>query len=337
MAIYLAEAYLHRLDSFAIEFPAGWPLPGIRWYGVAYLAGFIVGWLLVWLLAAKHRTAIPRQSVADLMIYLLIGVLVGGRLGYCVFYDPTLLTEVTSTFPFWGVLAIHKGGMASHGGVIGVIAACCVFGARNHIPKLHVLDVVALAGPPGLFLGRVANFVNAELWGRALPDARQADPPWWSIKYLEEILHEGFPHATELAKLRPVVGGDETFKGNVVQAIRDGDAAITEAVRPMLTAHYPSQLLQAITDGPLLGALLVVVWWRARKPGVVGSWFLIGYGVMRIVTEFARQPDAALLQTPLGDLTRGQVLSLLMVASGLVALFICTRREVEPIGGLGKT
>jgi phosphatidylglycerol:prolipoprotein diacylglycerol transferase len=338
MTLYLAEAYLHRFDPFAIRFPAGWPLGGIRWYGLAYLAGFAVAWLMIRSLAVKHRTTIPARMVPDLMIYVLMGVLIGGRLGYCIFYDPGLLTEFTRDFPFWGVLAIHRGGMASHGGMIGVVIACWLFAVRSHVSKLHLFDVAALACPPGLFFGRLANFVNAELKGTPLPQSMQANPPWWSIKYPDEILSWGPERAADLQSLHAIIPGNETFVPNVVQAAVDGNQQVIATLRPLLTAYYPSQLIQALTDGPILLAILVIVWWKPRKPGVVGSWFLISYGIMRILTEFVRQPDQGVagLVTPLGELSRGQVLSALMVLIGLVCLVFSSRREVDPIGGLVK-
>ncbi|MHC4210185.1 MAG: prolipoprotein diacylglyceryl transferase [Planctomycetota bacterium] len=339
MTVYLAEAYLHGFDPFAIEFPAGWPLGGIRWYGVAYLMGFAAAWVMVRVLAAKHRTAIPIGLVADVMIYILVGVLVGGRLGYCLFYDPKLLVDFTNTFPYWGILAIHKGGMASHGGMVGVIVACWIFAVRSHISKLHLFDVVAFICPPGLFFGRIANFINAELWGRALPESMQGSPPWWSVKYPQEILEWTPAQQQALESLRSVVSGNDTFLPNVVRAAAEGNEQVIATLRPMLTAYYPSQLLQALTDGPLLMGVLVLAWWGPRRPGVVGSWFLISYGIMRILTEFARQPDVGVagLATPLGELSRGQVLSALMTLIGAVGLLICARREVEPIGGLMQT
>jgi phosphatidylglycerol:prolipoprotein diacylglycerol transferase len=339
MMVYLAEAYLHTADPFVIEFPSGWPLGGIRWYGVAYLAGFVVAWLMVRGMAKAHRTAIPVRAVADLMIYILVGVLVGGRLGYCVFYDPRLLVDFTPNFPFWDVLAIHKGGMASHGGMLGVIVACWIFAVRSRISKLHLFDVAALICPPGLFFGRLANFINAELWGRALPGSMQGSPPWWSVKYPQEILERSFTKHSELDSLRSVVAGDDTFYANVVRAAGEGNPQVVEIVQPLLIAYYPSQIIQAITDGPILMAVLIIAWWGPRKPGVVGAWFLISYGVMRILTEYVRQPDAGVagLVTPLGELSRGQLLSILMVVIGVVGLVIVARREVEPIGGLVKT
>jgi phosphatidylglycerol:prolipoprotein diacylglycerol transferase len=125
----------------------------------------------------------------------------------------------------------------------------------------------------------------------------------------------------------------------LIEAVQSGDQAVIAIMRPLLTACYPSQLVQAITDGPILFALLVLVWLKPRKPGVVGAWFLGGYGLMRIATEGIRQPDVGvpLLSTPMGALSRGQVLSLLMVAMWLVAGLIVIRRDVEPIGGLKKS
>ena len=132
------------------------------------------------------------------------------------------------------------------------------------------------------------------------------------------------------------VSGQDTFQANVVRAVREGNSQVVETVQPLLTAFYPSQIVQAVTDGPILMAVLVLAWWGPRKPGVVGSWFLISYGVLRILTEFARQPDVGVagLATPLGELSRGQVLSVLMVLAGAVGLRLCAGREVEPIGGL---
>ncbi len=360
MAFLLADAYLHELDPFAIKFPSSWPLAGLRWYGLAYLAGFLAAWGLVYWLSRARRSEIPLRSVGDLMIYAIVGVVVGGRLGYCIFYDPSLLVDFSGRVPFWGLLAIHTGGMASHGGMIGAIAACLLFAARQHIPKLHLLDVGAFVCAPGLFFGRLANFVNAELWGRSLPASMQTSPPWWSIKYPQELQNWSTQKLADLGGAVEAVGLSatewqrqldradiapdakavvEATIEHIISAAQSGNEAVVDIIRPMLTAYYPSQILQALTDGPLLLGLMMVIWLRPRKPGVVGSWFLIGYGVMRIATELVRQPDegVAVLATPLGDLTRGQLLSLVMVIAGIVALVICARRTVAPMGGLAKT
>ena len=162
MRVLLAEAYFHRLDAFAIQFPEGFWVPGIRWYGLSYMAGFLVGWLLLRWLARSGRSTLPPEAVGDFLFYLIAGTIVGGRLGYCIFYQPELF------WPPSGVLMVWKGGMASHGGFIGVILGGILFARRQSISALHLVDLAAFACPPGICFGRLANFVNAELWGKAL-------------------------------------------------------------------------------------------------------------------------------------------------------------------------
>ncbi len=387
MSILLAEAYLHQLDPFAIEFPASWQnapfVPdGIRWYGLSYVAGFILAWLFFRWMAVTKRSALPTAAAAaDLLFYIILGVLVGGRLGYVLFYQPSLLVEFTGQFPYWGLLAVNTGGMASHGGMIGVILACWLYAHGRRVSSLHLLDLTVLAAPAGLGLGRLANFVNAELWGKALPTSMQSyppsqtaiQPPWWSVKYPSQITERwqrAFEHAEtekiefiktvardfgiiypdaeslrtevaaeaarrlgELEPLRSELSSLGDFYGHVVEAAYAGNQSVIHHITPLLTAYYPSQIIQAITDGPILVAILSLLWLRPRKPGVIGAVFLIAYGVMRIVTEGFRQPDegVALL---LGALSRGQVLSIFMVLAGIAVLILCQRRKVERISGL---
>jgi phosphatidylglycerol:prolipoprotein diacylglycerol transferase len=240
--------------------------------------------------------------------------------------------------------------------MIGVILACWWFGRRRNISVLHILDVGSLGCAPGLFLGRLANFVNGELHGRPAPN--QINPRWWSMKFPQEM-HE-WP-AARLANLQEVVGlvGERpddwltavdaiaanpdfppkdamlhvnTTVNQLIEATQNGNQAVIDALRPLLTAFYPSQIFQAITDGPILLGTLALIWLAPRKPGVVGSWFLIIYGVLRIITEVFRQPDQGVALT--SGLSRGQLLSLLMVAAGIVCLRIASLRIVQPLGGL---
>jgi phosphatidylglycerol---prolipoprotein diacylglyceryl transferase len=145
---------------------------GIHWYGLMYVVAFV---LFLWL--AGKRTALPqfanagwsKRDVEDLLFYGVLGVIIGGRLGYVLFYKPGYY----AAHPL-EALMVWKGGMAFHGGLLGVIAAMALFAASRKRPFLQVTDLIAPAVPTGLAAGRVGNFINGELWGR------QADPslPW---------------------------------------------------------------------------------------------------------------------------------------------------------------
>lgn len=324
----LAESYVHHIDPWVVRFGEGF---GIRWYGLAYLAGFLVGWLVLRWMARTGRSLLSAPQVGDFVTAVVLGVLIGGRLGHVLFYDRWLLWEFTASPPWWGLLAIHRGGMSSHGGIIGVIVACMWFARRRGLPTWHLLDLVAFACPVGLGLGRLANFINGELWGRPLPERLRADPPWWSIKYPEEILTNGFDQS-KLLPLEGLVTPNGSLAQALVEAALSGRAVVLERLAPLLTPHWPSQLLQAVTDGVLLPLLLMAIWLRPRVPGVVACWFLIGYGSLRFATEQFREPDHGVLQV--GPLTLPMLLSLLMVALGGFLLLVVTRRSTPKIGGL---
>lgn len=375
--MFLAESYLHTLDPFAIRFSQDF---GIRWYGLSYAFGFLVAWLLVGWMARKSWSLLPPRRVGDFMFAGMFGVLAGGRLGYALFYDPHLFIGFTSAFPFWDLLAINKGGMASHGGMIGVILACFWWGRRNRVDPFHLFDMGGLTATIGLGVGRIANFVNAELWGKALPASMQANPPWWSVKYPQQIGERLIPvinrgdqtegeHALSIAtaavdfhitgdaaqmfpqvlaeaqrrldtvhtQLAPVIGSDGEFFRRIEQLASDANHAmhdqVAAVVKPVLTAYYPSQIFQAVTDGPLLLALLAIMWLKPRQPGTICAWFLIFYGVLRILTEVFRQPDIGVSLT-FGLLSRGQTLSAVMVGCGAAILWVASRRNVPRLGGI---
>lgn len=327
-------AYLHALDPFVVEFSPG---VGVRWYGLSYAVGFALAWLMLRWVARRGWSPLKPTQVGDLVFAVVIGVLAGGRLGYALFYERHLFVQFEPAFPWWGLLAINKGGMSSHGGMIGVIVAVTWFARRRQISALHVLDIGALACTPGLFFGRIANFINAELWGKALPAAQQANPPWWSVKYPQEIIERWLPQGdarlSALEPLRTVVGGKgDDLYFEFTRALHQADQTVISHVKPLLTAYYPSQLLQALTDGPILAIMLCLIWLKPRKPGVVGAWWLIGYGVLRILTEIFREPDQGVALI-LG-LQRGQLLSVLMIVGGAASLAVYIRRDVPRLGGL---
>jgi len=158
------DYWTHDLSPFLIRFGENF---GIRWYGLAYLAGFVGGgWLLRRYLRAG-RSTLEMSAIFDLMTALVAGVIVGGRLGFFLFYQPASLLRDPLI-----LLRVWEGGMASHGGFIGVTVALGWFTRKRPESMLQVADLVTTTVPVGLFFGRIANFINGELWGKA------TDVPW---------------------------------------------------------------------------------------------------------------------------------------------------------------
>jgi phosphatidylglycerol:prolipoprotein diacylglycerol transferase len=161
------------MTPFAIAFPAIDPVLieigpfAIRWYALAYIFGLILGWQYVKRLVQRPGWRLKPVDIDDLLLYVTLGVVIGGRIGYVLFYRPAFYLG----HPL-DALAVWEGGMSFHGGALGVIIAMLLFAWRRQRPALEVADAVCAAVPIGLFLGRIANFVNGELFGRT------SDVPW---------------------------------------------------------------------------------------------------------------------------------------------------------------
>ncbi|MDR3117649.1 MAG: prolipoprotein diacylglyceryl transferase [Puniceicoccales bacterium] len=179
----MAGHWVHDLDPYLIHFPSSWPFAGIHWYGVAYALAFSLALALAHLCAAKDRLPIARRDVDRWLGALCLGVLAGGRLGYFVLYErSTLVHDPLELFRIW------HGGMASHGGFVGVALALFFLSRRRRISLLSLADLSAAAAPIGFFLGRLGNFINGEVYGRptALP---------WGIIFPRSAPHAQFPLA----------------------------------------------------------------------------------------------------------------------------------------------
>ena len=160
--------WLHDLSPFLIRFPENpLGLEGIRYYGLAYLLGFFAAWMLLRIYNAKGKFAIDADTRSTLMTAIIIGVIAGGRIGYMLFYNLSAFLQN----PFL-LLRVDQGGMSSHGGFIGVFLAVVWFAKKYNYPFLKLGDVIVTLAPLGLFFGRIANFINGELWGRV------TDVPW---------------------------------------------------------------------------------------------------------------------------------------------------------------
>ena len=336
MTRLLADSTVHTLNPWVVRFTDEF---GIRWYGLAYLTGFVVAWLLLTWMARTRRCLLTPIQVTDFLTWGIAGVVIGGRLGHAIFYDQSLLWTVSSSPPFWALLAIHKGGMSSHGGIIGVVIASILFGRRIQVPFLHLTDLSALVAAPGLGLGRIANWVNGELWGRPLPSSWWGSPPWWSVKFPEEALT--FPPGSQAAAavdaaarqlgMQPLPG--HSLARQMVAACYAGQQDAIQLLSPILAPRWPSQLMQAATDGVILLAALLGVWWKPRRPGVVTGCFFAFYGALRLMTEQIRMPDPD--PTTIAGFTLPMQLSALMIVGGAAVATWAARRPAPRIGGIG--
>jgi phosphatidylglycerol:prolipoprotein diacylglycerol transferase len=257
----------------------------LRWYGLMYLIGFVAAWWLARRRASAGGVIKPEQ-VDDLIFYGALGVILGGRLGYIFFYN----FDQWLADPFV-LLRVWEGGMAFHGGLLGVIVAMALIAKRLQLRFFQVADFVAPLVPLGLLAGRVGNFINGELWGGV------TDAAWGMQVKCAEHLHLcmnklGLPADTELS--------------------------------PPL---HPSQLYEAVLEGLVLFLLL---WWFSSKPravGAVSGLFLIGYGSMRFIVEFVRMPDAHIGYLWGDWFTMGQLLSTPMILAGIAFVIWANRTQ----------
>lgn len=264
----------------------------LRWYALAYIMGFLLGWWIIQRLMRQpalwpaNTPPMEPARVEGLLTYVIIGVILGGRLGFVLFYQPAYYLSYPAE-----ILRVWEGGMSFHGGLLGVAVAGLIYCRRHGVAPLQLADSMALVAPIGIGLGRVANFVNAELWGRPtlqpwgviFPGARAQTCPWdWPVAQCAR-------HPTQLY-----------------------EAALEGAV--------------------LFAVLAFLVWRRGwlKRPGAVTGMFIAGYGLARFTVEIWREADAQFItpDNPLGHVLQlgpagvsmGQVLSLPMVVIGAALL-----------------
>ena len=265
----------------------------IRWYALAYIAGLLLGWwLILKMLAQKSLWAGPpfggkppatADEIGDLVVWATLGVILGGRLGWVIFYG-TILCSVSPHSGYCQglpmefvtnpvrIVAAWQGGMSFHGGLIGVALAIYFFCKRRKLDVLKVGDLVSAVAPIGLFFGRIANFVNGELWGKP------AHVPWAMIFCNDTIL------------------------------------AHSNGICPAGTVpRHPSELYEAVLEGIVLFAILQIgirmFGWQ-KRPGLTVAVFFLGYGAFRAFVELFREPDAPFM----GPISMGQLLSFFMLA-----------------------
>jgi phosphatidylglycerol---prolipoprotein diacylglyceryl transferase len=292
-----------NINPYAIPIYTAWGI-GIRWYALSYIAGLVFGWWAAARMANNKafwknptfggKAPITADQIGDLVVWATLGVVVGGRLGWILFYATGLCLispqsamcqmpdhiNLPLAFLYHPVklIQIWEGGMSFHGGLAGTALAIWWFCRRNKLQLLPVADMIAVVAPIGLFFGRIANFINGELWGKP------TDVPWAMI----------FPNAPD---------------------------------HPPVPRH-PSQLYEAVLEGLVLYAILQFALRRFKlheRPGLLTGLFFAGYGTFRFLVEFFREPDGPLL----GWFSMGMALSIPLWAAAGYFLWVSLRPHVN--------
>jgi len=302
----LLAYYFHTFSPFLIELGNGF---GIRWYGLAYVAAFLVGIGLYRDLARRGYSVLNPDQVSDFIIWgAIFGVLLGGRIGYMLLYNlEGFLHDPLSIIRVW------DGGMASHGGMAGLILYTLWYARRHKVSWRNLGDNLVVVAPLGLLFGRLANFINGELYGRI------ATVPW-AIQFPKALYSAPLETQSQVVAAASSLNPAWSSVEAVTEAARKSQE-IRNILAAALAPRHPSQLYEAFLEGALLFTLLWLLRTRVKLPdGVLTGVFFIAYALLRIFGECFREPDAALT----GALTRGQFLSLFLIAIGLV--FIASAR-----------
>ena len=252
--------YIHNLDPVLLDFG----FITIRWYSLAYVLGIVFGWWfgrkIIKKLLKNVKFKFDLNNFDDLVTYLIISIIIGGRLGYIIFYNFNYYISNPLD-----IVKIWEGGMSFHGALIGIVLGTHIFAVKKNVPTFFLLDVIACVSPIGIFLGRVANFINGELVGKVTELS-------WGIV---------FPSVDMLSR-------------------------------------HPSQLYEALLEGLILFFILnTIIMKRQYKIGFISSFFLIFYGIFRIIAEQFREPDSQ-IGFLLNYFSMGTLLSIIMIVIGLI-------------------
>jgi phosphatidylglycerol:prolipoprotein diacylglycerol transferase len=305
--------YLHNLDPFIFRVSEN---VGPRWYGMAYVLAFMSGYALMTWLSKRGYADIAKTQVSDFITWAaLFGVMLGGRLGYVLFYKPEMLGDPLSIVKIW------EGGMSAHGGIIGLVLFTLYYSRKHRMSWTNLGDNLCVVAPLGLFFGRCANFINGELYGRPTNVA-------WAVQFPKELLEMGDVAQQERAvALARAVDPALTSAADVVAALPT-NPQIEGVLRSVLTPRHPSQIYEALLEGVLLFLILWFVRTRTRQPnGVITGLFLGGYAIFRIIAEQFREPDAEMI----GVFTRGQFYSIFLVILGFAFIVAARMRPHFPV------
>lgn len=282
-------AIIHQINPVALDIG----FLQIYWYGVSYLAAFVCAYVLA--MYRKRIYGFNEEMISTIMIYGMMGVVLGGRIGSVFLYNFSgFLTDPMSLF------YIRQGGMSFHGGLLGVIIALYLFAKKYKLAPFTVLDFIAPCVPIGLFFGRLGNFAGGELWGRV------SDGGYNWLMYFPNAVRSDYELLTQNPTLAQI---SQTVNGYA------------------LLPRHPSQIYQALTEGLLLFAILWLFSLKPRPRYAVSGLFLIGYGVLRFFVEFFRQPDVG-YELIFGWMSKGQLFNLPMIIAGVILLIFAYKKQL---------
>ena len=286
--------YFHSMDPFIIAFTENF---GLRWYSMAYIIGFFIVYILLLRVIKNKQSPLDKESLVDLIFYCALGMIAGGRLGYALFYTPSLFVEWDLSFPYWGLLKIHEGGLASHGGIAGLIGAILLFKWRRGGSAFHYLDLAVLGGAQGVFFGRVANFINGELFGRVV-----SEKAWLTVQFPQEMfnwvsekniqalrqLREALSHLPHFSGTGKWFGWLYEFEStnqyrsqiysaihSLIKEVEGGNQEVILSLQRVISYRHPSQLYQAVLEGLFPFLIIWLVWKKS-------TWFIRWFPFLKV-------------------------------------------------------
>ncbi|MGC6466470.1 MAG: prolipoprotein diacylglyceryl transferase [Akkermansiaceae bacterium] len=334
-------AYIHNLDPVIVKFSDALQL---RWYGLSYVAGFLAAYLILVWLARRKLWVVEEEKVGDVVTYTAIfGVFLGGRIGYVLFYMiPRDGWDVIMNDPMT-IIRVWDGGMASHGGILGIMVFTLFYSWRHNLSWAGLGDGISIVAPLGVFFGRVANFINGELYGTTTDEKN-----WWAVKFPKSLFEKGNEENLQNA-IRQIAVTEKgwTVTKDIPQDL-DGtyfvgrshfeqieqaaheNPEILQALGDHTPARHPSQLYEGILEGLVIFLLLYGM--RRAFPrlwhGVITGTFFILYAIFRIGVENVRQPDA----DEILGMTKGQFYSTFMIVIG-IGFYLYAFRKREGLKG----
>ena len=229
-----------------------WGFVVIRWYSLAYIAGLMLAWWYLGKMTAHKKSPTTKLQVDDFILWATIGIIFGGRLGYVIFYNPAFYFQNPSD-----IFQVWDGGMSFHGGFIGVVLATILFCKTNKINLFAFADQIAIVSPMGLFFGRIANFINGELWGK-ITDVS------WGVVFCNDVILEQFG--------RCPAGTEPRHPSQIYEALLEG--ALLFAILRIAMVRFALH----------------------RRPGLLTALFMAGYGVFRFAVEFFRDSESKIYE-----------------------------------------